>query len=107
MSENPANGYWLIEPEELSHLMATSRLHPLAETVLAWLAAEVSNRLDLDSCAVQIHVIHAQYLGGPYPCLGVQAKEIPPALERRIEQEITRLLQQTPLSAFLQNVTAA
>lgn len=107
MSENPANGYWLIEPEELSHLIATTRLHPLAETVLAWLAAEVSDRLDLDSQEVRMQVIHAQYVGGPYPCLGVQGKDIPPALQSRIEQEITKLLQQTPLSAFLENVTAA
>ncbi len=107
MSENPANGYWLIEPEELSHLMTTARLQPLAETVLAWLAAEVSDRLELDSHAIRMQVIHAQYLGGPYPCLGVQGKDIPPALQGRIEREITQLLQHTPLGAFLQNVTAA
>lgn len=107
MNANPAHGYWLIEPEEMSHLMATARLHPLAETVLAWLAAEVSDCLDLDSHPVQIQVIHAEYVGSPYPCLGVQGNDIPPVLQSQIEQEITRLLRQTSLDAFLRNVTAA
>lgn len=107
MNANPANGYWLIEPEEMSHLIATTELHPLAETVLAWLATEVSDRLDLDSHAVRVQVIHAEYIGGAYPCLGVQGIDIPHSLQKQIEQEIARLLQHTPVSSFLQNVTAA
>ncbi len=106
MSENAAKGYWLIEPDELAHLIAAPRLQPLAESVLGWLAAELTERLNLAAHSIRVEVIQAQYLGPPYPCLGVQG-EIPEALEKRIELEVSRILQQTPLTTFLQTLSAA
>lgn len=107
MSKDTAKGYWLIEPDELAHLIASPRLQPLAESVLGWLAAELTERLNLTAHGIRVEVIHAQYLGPPYPCLGVQGDEIPEALEKRIELEVSRILQQTPLTTFLQTLSAA
>ncbi len=102
-----ADGYWLIEPDELSRLMAEPRLQPLAETVLAWLAEELTKRLDLATRGVRLEVIWAEYLGA-YPCLAAKAVagELPATLETEILDEVPRLLEQTPVAALVRDAGA-
>lgn len=101
---SPQDGYWLIEPDELSPLIASPSLHPLAETILQWLAVEVTDRLRLDERLIRLEVIQAEYLGR-YPCLGGRGS-ISKEDAAEIEGEVSRLLGRTPVSRFASFVAA-
>lgn len=100
-------GYQVIEPRPLGRLVRSQQFD-VAVSFLNWLIQELNADLGDRLHNVEIEVIPVEYLGGPYPALGVYYKESPhPDLSPLIESRVTQILQDRPALAFLDAVQAS
>jgi hypothetical protein len=73
-------GYWLIENDLTSAVIASPRRHEFARSIFDWIACRVSRELDLPSRSIELTTIDAEYCG-KYPCLAAR-KSSGPLLEK-------------------------
>src|SRR5687768_1723449 len=110
MIQQPAKdepGFWLIELDATAILSSNPAYHGFAEAFLAWIAGEVSDRLDLPSQSIRLAVVEAQYHGS-YPCLGAQhpSGKIADSIAAEIESTLHDVLGQTSLTACFDTMTS-
>jgi hypothetical protein len=100
-------GFWLIELDATAILSSNPAHHGFARSFLAWIASEVSNRLDLPSQSIRLAVVEAQYQGS-YPCLGAQhpSGRIADSVATEIESTLCDVLNQTSLATCFDSMTS-
>ena len=94
-------GYEVIELRALERFVQR-RQEELAVCILHWLIQGLHSKLGDRLQDVELEVIPVQYLGGPYPALGLHYKRSPdPELGSLVETVAIEILRQQSVADFL------